>query len=348
MNDIRPVVLSGGSGTRLWPLSNKATPKQFLELIDPESLFTKTVERLMAIPGSIRPLIVTGRGHLTTVLEELGQRDAVIVVEPDGRNTAAAVLAAALISPAQDVLVVSPSDHVVADQPMFVESVVNAVSLARDGGLVTLGVVPDRPETGFGYIRRGNPTGPGFEIETFVEKPSQAEATAMIADDSYLWNAGLFVGIAAVFLEQAKLHCPDLLGSVERAMPRNDGGVIHLSDAFLEVAAMPFDKAVMEVTDNGFVVPLDAGWSDVGSWRAVWELSPRDADGNAISGNAQVVHTANSYVRATSRPVAVLGLENVAVVETADGVVVTALDRAQDLRHLVDRFPTEDLGGHNG
>ncbi len=348
MNDVRPVILSGGSGTRLWPKSLESKPKQFLDLLGSGTLYEKTLSRVMAIPGSTRPLAVTGARYLSETQAGAGDLAVDVVLEPQGRNTAAAIVAAALLIPSEHLMVVTPSDHLVVDQDAFVAAVSEAIALARKGGIGTLGVVPDHAETGFGYIQKGEPRNGGYAIQRFVEKPESDVAAELANDSEYLWNAGIFIGTAGRILAEARAYCPDIVAGVEAAIPRDVGSVVRLTDDFLDVPAQPFDKAVMEKTRDGFVVPLDAGWTDVGSWKSVWAASQKDDAGNAVMGRVVVGDVNGSYINASSRPVIVIGLDNVAVVETEDGVLVTTLDRSQELRKLADRLKDRDSGESAG
>lgn len=329
------MILSGGSGTRLWPLSLDSRPKQFLELVGTSSLFEETLTRVLSIPHAVRPIIVTGLQHLDQTLALVTDVDAEIVLEPEGRNTAAAIVAAAALLSADDMMVITPSDQLVTDSVGFVDAVGDAIAMAEKGGIGTLGVVPDRPESGFGYIQPGAPKDSGFDIARFVEKPSMEVAQSLI-DGHSLWNAGIFVGRAGVIMEEARRLSPDLVDSVTAAIPDDRGSVVHLGPSFLSSRNEPFDKEIMERTDIGFVVPMSAGWSDVGSWKAVWEVAEKDDDGNAIHGDAGVAESKGSYIRTSSRPVLVIGVSGLAVVDTEEGLLITALDSSQDVRRFAE------------
>lgn len=333
------MVLSGGSGTRLWPLSVDARPKQFVPLFGKESLFQHTMSRARRLPGSSEPIVVTGASHYDLVAEAAQEAEPTILVEPGPRNTGPAIVAAALVAAPNDVLVVMPSDHLIGDEGAFAEATKVAVSLAEEGGIVTFGCVPDRPEVGYGWIRPGSASGGGYHIAEFVEKPGPETAAEML-ESGYLWNSGMFVAVASVVAaEAASLGLAD---PIRRAVESRDGG--RLGDDFLDAPAVSFDEAVMEKTDRGMVVPLDAGWSDIGSWHAVWERSARDRDGNAVEGAVELVDVTGSLVRSSGRPVAVVGLDDVVVVETEDGVLVTRRDRSQDVREVGRRLQS----GHPG
>lgn len=330
---MRPVVLSGGSGTRLWPLSVGSRPKQFIPLFGEDSLFRHTMQRAQRLPGSTEPIVVTGSNHADLVAEAAQGDEPTILIEPGPRNTGPAIVAAALVADPSDVLVVMPSDHLIGDEGAFAEGAKVAVALAEEGGIVTFGCVPDRAEVGYGWIRPGAPVGGGFRIAEFVEKPDAEAAEAML-ESGYLWNSGMFVAVASVLAEEAASH--GLREPVARAVASREGG--RLGEEFLEAPAISFDHAVMEKTSRGMVVPLDAGWSDIGSWHAVWEKSPRDHDGNAVDGEVELVDVKGSLVRSSGRLVAVVGLEDVVVVETEDGVLVTRRDRSQDVREVGQRL----------
>lgn len=344
MNVIRPVVLSGGSGTRLWPLSGSATPKQFLDLFGSGSLFENTLSRLNGIPGSTTPIVVTGEPFLATTLQAIEGVPSQLIVEPAGRNTTAAIIAAAMTTPRDHVLIISPSDHLISDTTSFIEAALSAIDLTRDGHVVTMGVVPEKAETGYGYIEKGEQIGVGFRVRNFHEKPSESEAVRMAADPNYLWNAGLFVATSGSILDEANQHCPAIAATVEESLktgtPMSERGyeVLRLGDGFTRAESVPFDKAIMEKTSRGLVVALDAGWSDIGSWEAMWNASEQDASGNSISGVVELVDVERSYVTAATQPVAVIGLDDVVVVETGHGVLVTRRDRSQDVRDVAGRL----------
>lgn len=338
---MRPVILSGGSGTRLWPLSTRDLPKQFVPLFDGRSLFDLTLERLDGIEGVGPPIVVTGAPHRGLVEEGLrgaGMRDGLVLVEPVGRNTAPAALAAALVSDPDDVLVIVPSDHLISNVDGFRDAVRDATRHAGKGGIVTFGIGPSRPETGYGYIEIGEPLGDAaFEVLRFKEKPDQATAEEMVDDGRHLWNSGIFVARSDHLIDEARAHCPAILDGVKQAVPHVDGAVLELSDSFASVEAQSIDYAIMEKTDRAVVIPVDMGWDDVGSYRSLLTAVGRDADGNHIEGDVVVDEVRGSFVKATSRRLAVAGLSDVVVVETPDAVLVVPLDRSQDVRELMRR-----------
>ena len=333
---VRPVILSGGSGTRLWPLSTTSAPKQFLELLD-EPLFEATLGRVDELGLGTTVTVVTGRDQVLAVERSLASKaiePVTILAEPSGRNTAPAVLAAALISDPDDVLVVLPSDHVIADSPAFGDAVSKAVALAGDGALVTFGVEPSRPETGYGYIEKGEPVGPGFRVDRFKEKPDEDEAARLAGDGRHLWNSGMFVFGAGQILSEARRQVPEILTGIVAALPAERAGTITLGETFSDIPATSIDHAVMENAANSVVIPLDAGWSDVGSWHSVWELSERDGNGNSLNGDVVAVDVTDTYVRSGSKTVAVAGVTGLVVVVTPDVVLIVPKEKSQMVRDL--------------
>jgi mannose-1-phosphate guanylyltransferase/mannose-6-phosphate isomerase len=336
---IRPVILSGGSGTRLWPLSTRERPKQFLDLVG-KTLFDATLERAGAVTDDPRVIVVTGRDQVATVEKALSNSglDPTVVVEASGRNTAPAVIAAALVSRPEDVLLVLPSDHLITDTSAFLSAVNDAAGIAATGSLVTFGVEPARPETGYGYIQMGEPEGPGFRAVRFKEKPDAEEAARLITDGSHLWNSGMFVFSSAALLEEAEKQVPDILDGVRSSLPEGREGTIALGTGFSAVRSISIDHAILENAANVRVVPLRAGWTDIGSWRTVWESAEHDDDGNSLVGNVIARDVRGSYVRSDSRTIAIAGVEDLVVVETPDVVLVVAKERSQLVRDLATRF----------
>ena len=334
---VRPVILSGGAGTRLWPLSTESNPKQFLDLLG-GSLFEATLTRLDGLAGVAPAVVLTGAQHVDAVQRAVtaaGVEIDSVVVEPQGRNTAPAIIAAASLADPDDVLVVLPADHLIEDRIGFVAMVETAVSIARDGALVLFGVVPSRPETGYGYIETGVPVGAALEVAAFIEKPAPEQAERFVIDGSHLWNSGMFVFTARAILDQATAICPDLVAGVIATVPGHPGPRVDLGAAFADVDAISIDHAVMEHTDRSLVLPIDVGWSDVGSWEAVWENSSHDASGNVLFGDVTAVNASGSYIHATSRLVAVAGVEDLVVVETPDAVLVVPRMASQLVREIV-------------
>ncbi|MGH3649318.1 MAG: mannose-1-phosphate guanylyltransferase [Acidimicrobiia bacterium] len=341
MISIRPVVLSGGSGTRLWPLSTPGMPKQFVRLFGDESLFDQTLSRLQGLPGLGETIVVTGSRHLDLAKRSIaasGAEAGSILVEPTGRNTAPAAIAAALLAHPDDVIVILPSDHLVADVGAFREGVVTAAELAMAGGIVTFGIAPSRPETGYGYIEKGEPGASGaFAVARFKEKPDLAEARRLVSGGRHLWNSGMFVARAGTFLEEASKYSPDLVEGVREATGPTETGIVELGPSFADVEAISIDYAIMEKTDRALVLPIEVGWDDVGSYQSLLDASDRDEAGNHTDGRVVLSEVTGSLIMATSRVVAVAGLSDVVVVETPDAVLVVPLGRAQEVRDLARR-----------
>ena len=340
-----PVILSGGSGTRLWPMSRVETPKQFLPLVTRFSLLQETLQRARGVGSFVqRPIIVCNEAHRFLVAEQaraISIEPQAIVLEPAGRNTAPAVAAGALLaaSSSQDpLLLVLPADHVLLDAAAFAAAVKVGIDAARDGHLVTFGVVPDKPETGYGYIARGEDRGGWFGVERFVEKPDLRTAQSYVDSGRYYWNSGMFLFSASAFLRELEAHSPTMVGPCRRAVAEAtvDADFTRLSAAFLESPSNSIDYAVMEKTERAAVVPLSAGWSDVGSWPALHDVLPKDADGNVAVGDVLLERCTRSYFAASSRTVAAIGLDEVVVVETKDAVLVMAREQAQDVKKIVE------------
>ena len=348
MIELQPVLLSGGSGTRLWPLSREAYPKQFLPLVGDDTLLQATWRRVAPL-SSAAPLVVANEEHRFLVAEQLrviGAPQARIVLEPVGRNTAPAIAAAALIASADGgdpLLLVLPSDHVVRDPDAFRAAVRAAAPAAEAGALVTFGIVPQAPETGFGYIQaeRG---GEGVrKVLRFVEKPDAATAQGYLDAGDHYWNSGMFLFRASRFLDELGRHRPDILAAARAASAHvdPDGEFLRLDrEAFAASPAESIDYAVMEKTDAAMVLPVDIGWNDVGSWSALWDVSEQDGDGNAHHGDVIAVDSRNSYAYAR-RLVALVGVDDLVVVETDDAVLVAAKDKVQEVKQVVARLKAE-------
>lgn len=322
-------------------MSTPDTPKQFSPLFAGKTLFGLTLERLQGLEDLAPALIVTGRNQLHHVRQEVAAsriETGTIVVEPEGRNTAPATVAAALVAADDDVLVILPSDHLMTDNQGFREAVSIAAGLARDGAIVTFGITPTRAETGYGYIEAGIGDGPARRVASFKEKPHLEDADRLWSDGRHFWNSGAFVASAGVVIEEATAHCPDVVASVESALESTAAGpVVELGEGFLAAPSISFDNAIMEHTTRGLVLPLAVGWDDVGSYRSLLEASQRDTMGNHLSGDVSITDVTGSYLRATSRRLVVAGLDDVIVVETPDAVLVAPLDRAQDVKDLQKR-----------
>lgn len=345
MNAIQPVILSGGSGTRLWPLSRSAHPKQFLPLADEVSMLQGTWQRIAPIAIG-EPIVVANEAHRFMVAEQLRQigcGSARILLEPVGRNTAPAIGLAALEAVAagdDPVLLILPSDHVIRDPAAFREAVESAVPAAEAGKLVTFGIVPTGPETGYGYIRAGaEAIHPARVVESFVEKPDLATAESYVESGRYYWNSGMFLFKASRYIAELERLQPDMLAACRAALGAStrDNDFIRLdADAFAASPANSIDYAVMEKTEDATVVPISVGWSDVGSWAALWEVGEQDGNGNAHHGDVLAHDCRNTLAWGNGRLIALLGLEDVVVVDTADAVLVARKDRAQGVKEIVD------------
>ena len=347
MTDLQPVLLSGGSGTRLWPLSREAYPKQFLALAGDDTMVQATWRRVAPLAGAA-PIVVANEDHRFLVAEQLRQAGApraAILLEPAGRNTAPAIAAAALQATADGadpLLLVLPSDHVVTDEAAFHGAVREAIPAAAGGALVTFGIVPGAPETGFGYIQAE--AGDGVRaVRRFVEKPDAATAARYLSEGGYYWNSGMFLFRASRFLAELGRHAPAMLAAVRAACDGavRDGDFIRLDKAAFEACpADSIDYAVMEKTDRAMVLPVDIGWNDVGSWSALWEVSAQDGDGNAHHGDVIAVDSRNSYAWAR-RLVALVGVDDLVVVETDDAVLVAHKDKVQQVKEVVARLKAD-------
>ncbi|MFT4255487.1 MAG: mannose-1-phosphate guanylyltransferase/mannose-6-phosphate isomerase [Pseudoxanthomonas sp.] len=344
MSKLQPVLLSGGSGTRLWPLSREAYPKQFLPLAGDDTMVQATWKRIASIAAAA-PVVVANEEHRFLVAEQLRQIGAptpTILLEPVGRNTAPAIAVAALqaIAGGEDpLLLVLPSDHVVRDEAGFRQAVQAASQAAENGALVTFGIVPDAPETGFGYMQAE--VGEGIrKVLRFVEKPDAATAQSYLDAGGHYWNSGMFLFRASRYLEELRKFRADILDAAKSAFDaaKRDGDFVRLDKAaFSASPSDSIDYAVMERTDAAMVLPVDIGWSDVGSWSALWEVSPQDADGNACHGDVIAVDSRGSYAYA-QRLVALVGVENLVVVETDDAVLVAAKDKVQEVKQVVAKL----------
>lgn len=341
-----PVMLSGGSGTRLWPLSRGYHPKQFLPLVGVETMVQQTLNRLDGIAGLQAPIAICNEDHrfmMAEQLREIGCKASAIILEPIGKNTAPAVAMAALAATSEDdILLVLPADHVIENILAFQKAVGQAEEMAEAGYLVTFGIVPTGPETGYGYIKRGQEIrGEAFAVSAFVEKPDMPTATEYFESGDYFWNSGMFAFKAGRYLEELEKFNPEMLASCRKAFSaaKQDFDFTRLDkDIFSECPADSIDYAVMEKTEQAVVIPLDAGWNDVGSWSALWDVTQKDDSGNAIHGDVLTVDTSNSFVHAEGRLVATIGVHDLVVVETDDAVMVAPKERVQEVKAIVDRL----------
>jgi mannose-1-phosphate guanylyltransferase/mannose-6-phosphate isomerase len=348
---IVPCLLAGGSGTRLWPLSREAYPKQFLKLLDERSLLQNTVLRARDVPGTSAPFVICGESHRFIVAEqllEIGIEGASIVLEPEGRNTAPAITVAALMVEQQHgrdaLLFIMAADHAVADVAAFAEAAAQAARTAASGKLTVFGIKPTRPETGYGYIRRGRPLATGsYEVAAFVEKPDLARASAFVASGEYDWNGGLFMFPVAVLLDELRRFEPDMVSACEQALAkaRRDFDFVRLdADAFRRARSESIDYALMEKTDKAALVPLDCGWDDIGSWSYLESL-PRDDRGNRLIGDVVAEDCDNVLVQSDGRLVAAVGLRDTIVVETKDALLIADRKRVQDVKKVVARLKAD-------
>ncbi|MBI3795111.1 MAG: mannose-1-phosphate guanylyltransferase/mannose-6-phosphate isomerase [Nitrospinae bacterium] len=351
--NIYAVILAGGSGSRLWPLSRQQLPKQFLSLEGDVSLLQATINRLAPIIGANNVLIVTqelhAKGEAYHALEAYR-----ILFEPTGRNTAPAIaLAAARLSAdgADPLMVVLPADHIIRDEEQFRAHVKTALEIAREGRLVTFGIRPTSPDTGFGYVKvkAGAENAVACEVDRFVEKPDAPTAEKYLKDGGYYWNSGMFVWRASVILAEIRRHLPAVYEVIEKIMAesRSTGSFqMAVEKYFPSMPSISIDYGVLEKSDVVSLIPCDIGWNDVGSWHAVREIGKKDADGNVLTGNVMAIDCKNSLVRAEKRLVAAIGLENVCVIETADAILVSDLDQTQSVRKVVDALQKRNAPEH--
>jgi mannose-1-phosphate guanylyltransferase/mannose-6-phosphate isomerase len=342
-----PVILSGGAGTRLWPLSREMYPKQLLALTSKRTMLQDTASRLAGIEGATAPIVVCNDAHRFTVAEQiraLGQDASAILLEPAGRNTAPAVALAALkaLEISNDaVLVIAPADHVIRDAHAFQQAAHVAAAAAVTGKLVTFGVIAHSPETGYGYIRRGEGPGPEYPVAQFIEKPPVDLARQFVDAGDYYWNSGMFVFKASRYLSELETFAPDILLAVKTAYAAavTDLDFVRIDKtAFAKCRSESIDYAVMEKTKSAVVLPLDAGWSDVGSWSSLFDALSADEDGNVLQGDVLVHDTHDCFVHSTSRLVAAVGMDDHIIVETKDAVLVAPKERVQDVKELVAKL----------
>jgi mannose-1-phosphate guanylyltransferase/mannose-6-phosphate isomerase len=346
---IVPIILAGGSGTRLWPLSTPACPKQFALLLGNKTLFQETLSRLKNIAGANSPVVICSKNHVALVQQQwrelsvsLGQ----IIAEPVGRNTAPAITIAALQfwreHEAEDpVMLVLPSDHAFKDVTAFAEAINCAYSFARQNFLVCFGITPRRPEPGFGYIEFGPKLDDPkiYQVARFVEKPSREKAAEYLALGGFYWNSGIFMFRASSYLAALKKHAPDIFTSCQETLLDShfEHGILHLSEkVFINCRSDSIDYAIMEKAENVVALPLDAGWSDIGSWEVLSEYNSRNASGNLLVGKVKAEKIKNSYIHSTKRQIVVIGVENLIVVETEDAVLVLRKENSQDLKKSLE------------
>ncbi|WP_255395943.1 mannose-1-phosphate guanylyltransferase/mannose-6-phosphate isomerase [Motiliproteus sp. MSK22-1] len=348
-----PVIMSGGSGTRLWPASRSHCPKQFLPLVNGTSMIQDTVQRLEGIGSLLPPLVICNDSHRFLVAEQFRQLElehSGIILEPVGRNTAPAVALAAMHAMREGgdpLLLVLAADHVMKDRAAFHQAVESARLAAQSGSLITFGIVPTQAETGYGYIRAESGTnaeGNSLSVSAFVEKPDFETAQAYVDSKEYYWNSGMFLFSASRYLEELNRFRPDIIHACQQALEseHSDLEFIRLDEkAFASCPDDSIDYAVMERTEDARVIPLDAGWSDVGAWSALWEVTDKDESGNVLKGDVLVSEASNSYLSASSRLVGVVGVDNIVVVETADAVLVADKGRVQEVKQIVNQLKAE-------
>lgn len=351
---ITPVILSGGSGTRLWPLSWGNHPKQFLPLVSNKTMIQETLLRLNGLNLSA-PIVSCNEAHRFLVAEQIGEvcsKKPHILLEPVAKNTAPAIAAACCAAMKNDrdaVVIILPSDHVISDVPAFQKAVMTAAEQARKGFLVTFGIVPTFAATGYGYVKTAGEAADGaYTLEKFVEKPCFEKAQEYLASGEYSWNSGMFVFKASVFLEELKMFAPEMYNlsaaSFENALVESD--FVRLDKAsFEKIKGDSIDYAVMEKTKKGKVVKLNAGWNDVGSWTALWDIQQKDKNGNVSKGDVISLDTTDSYIHAGKRTVAVIGLDNIVIVDSDDAVLIAAKGKIQDVKKIAEEMKRREYEG---
>jgi len=346
-----PVILSGGSGARLWPLSRSMYPKQFLAMNSDYSMFQETLRRLDGLDHKA-PIVICNADHrflAAEKLRELGTAPQSIILEPMGRNTAPAIAVTALAAlEASDdpILLVLPADHAIKDKKPFHHAILAAEKLAKDGALVTFGIVPHQPHTGYGYIKRGKTAhNGGYDVEKFVEKPDQDTAIKFLKSGDYLWNSGMFMFRASRYLEELEKFQPEVLRHAKLAYEAAaaDFDFIRLdAEKFAECPGISIDYAVMEHTAQAQVVPLDAGWSDIGSWASLWQVCEKDSEGNSLTGDIIAEDTQECYIMAENKLVTTVGVKDLIIVDTKDALLVAHKDRSEEVKNIVERLKSDD------
>ena len=339
---INAVIMAGGSGTRLWPLSRAKYPKQFLDLQGTETMLQNTVNRLSGLDLS-SVTTICNEEHRFLAAEQLRAIDKLgtIILEPVSRNTAPAIALAALASKDDPILLVLPADHNIKNNALFTEAINKSIPYAEKGKLVTFGIVPDSPNTGFGYIECGNQEGHGFKVNKFIEKPSEDDAKTFVASKDYLWNSGMFIFRASSYLIELKKFSPDIYNACKNSLKglQSDLDFLRIDQAsFASCPSNSIDYAVMEKTSDGIVVPLDAGWNDIGSWSSLWEVSPKDKDGNVLIGDVVSHKSSNSYLNSKDRLLSVVGIEDLVVIVTKDAVLVADKKSVQDVKLVAEEL----------
>ena len=360
LNNIIPVILCGGSGTRLWPLSRKSFPKQFLELgnenLSKKSLFQLTLERLKKLNLKRDPIVICNEENRFLVAEQmrtLNIKPYRIILEPFGKNTGPAINLAAIkaLELKKDILLlILSSDHIIAIEDQFKRAINAAIKYALKNSLVTFGIVPTSPETGYGYIKSSEPLieNPikGSNIEKFIEKPELTKAKEFLKNKKFTWNSGIFLFKASQIIEETKKYCPDIFKFCKEALREDlfDLDFQRLNkESFIKCPNISVDYAVMEKTKVGVVIPLSAGWNDLGSWDAVWKISPKDSNGNFIKGNIVTKDSKNCYLRSEKRLIATIGVENLAIIETSDAILISDMGNTQKVKEIVNILKNKDF-----
>ena len=339
------MLMAGGSGTRLWPLSRAAHPKQFLSLYNEETMLQSTVKRLDGLDIN-STIIMCNEKHRFFVAEQLREIDRLgtIILEPEGRNTAPAITLAALAVNDDPLLLILAADHVIQNDDAFIEAVTAAIPLAEAGKLVTFGIIPNKPDTGYGYIKKGDEIGGGFKVEEFIEKPGLDLAREFICSDRYYWNSGMFLVRASRYLEELKKFSPDIYEACELSMENIQKDLDFLrvnSKRFEACPSESIDIAVMEKTEDAVVVPMNAVWCDIGSWSSLWEISEKDENGNSAHGDVMLDATNNSYIKTDGKLVAAIGVNDLVIVSTKDVVMVAHKNSVHDVKKIVRKLKND-------
>ena len=347
---LQPVIIAGGSGTRLWPLSRSMYPKQFIDLVSDRSMLQDTVLRLEGMDCAA-PIIICNQEYRFLVAQQLAELEitADIILEPFGRNTAPAIALAALYTHPQDMLLIMAADHVIEDIAAFQNAAQQAAQLAQAGYLTTFGITPNSANTGYGYIKAGESLNGGRQVASFAEKPDQKTAELYLASDDYFWNSGMFLFRSKDYLEELKVHRPDIAQVCEQTMRniKTDSDFIRINSVdFNACPAESIDYAVMEKTQKAAMVELSAGWSDIGSWKALWEIGNHDHNHNVLRGKTITLDTKNSFLYSQDRLVAALGLDEMVVIDTKDAVLVASMNAAQDIKKIVEILKEQGSSQH--